>query len=144
MQRGLELENKVFEVLKKYYPSVRKCGLFLDPDYPAFGASPDAINETTVFEIKCPSKAENFKYYVTKHGELKGKVKSQIQLQMVLSNRKKGILVLVHPGFETSGNPSQYIQFYEEDQDVDYISQRMKASYKFWCSNVFEKLVERF
>lgn len=42
----------------------------LDPDYPTFGASPDAINETTVFEIKYPSKVDNFKYYVTKKGVL--------------------------------------------------------------------------
>ncbi|XP_065073626.1 uncharacterized protein LOC135697749 [Ochlerotatus camptorhynchus] len=144
MQRGLELESKVLEVLKKYYPSVRKCGLFLDPDYPAFGASPDAINETTVFEIKCPSKVDNFKYYVAKNGELKDKVKSQIQLQMVLSNREKGLLVRVHPGFENSLNPSQFVKFYKEDQDVDYIEQRMKASYKFWCSNIFANLVEKF
>lgn len=49
MARGLRLEERVVAVLKKFYPNVKRCGLFLNPDYPAFGASPDAINETTVF-----------------------------------------------------------------------------------------------
>lgn len=144
MKRGLELETKVVEVVKKYYPNIRKCGLFLDPDYPVFGASPNGINKTTVFEIKCPSKMQNLKYYVSEQGDLNDKVKSQIQLQMVLSNRQKGVLVLVYPGFETSQNPSQFVHFYEQDKDDTYIKQIMKASYKFWSCNVFEKLTKKF
>ncbi|XP_053692663.1 uncharacterized protein LOC128741112 [Sabethes cyaneus] len=144
MKRGLELEGKVVDVLKKCYPNVRTCGLFLDPNFPTFGASPDAINNTTVFEIKCPSKMNNRKYYVTEQGQWTDKVKSQIQLQMALTNKEKGVLVLVHPGFETCQNPSQFIHFYEEHKDVVYIKRLMKASYKFWCSNVFDKLGDRF
>ncbi|EDS41036.1 conserved hypothetical protein [Culex quinquefasciatus] len=73
MARGLRLEERVVAVLKKFYPNVKRCGLFLNPGYPAFGASPDAINETTVFEIKCPLKEDNLKYYVNEDGEIQQK-----------------------------------------------------------------------
>nr|XP_029724149.1 uncharacterized protein LOC109403619 [Aedes albopictus] len=144
MKRGLRLENKAVKVIKARYQNVRKCGLFLNPDFPAFGASPDAINSSRVFEIKCPSKNENVKYYVDGNGHLQDKVKSQIHLQMVMTNRQKGVLVLVKPEFETSRNPYEHVDFYEIDLDVDYIEQIMTDSYKFWKVNIFSKLYSSF
>ncbi|XP_053698495.1 uncharacterized protein LOC128745442 [Sabethes cyaneus] len=144
MERGLWLENKVVNIIKKYYPNVKRCGLFLHPRYPAFGASPDAINATTVFEIKCPFKKENKKYYVEDDGKLKDKVYSQIQLQMVMTQRENGVLVLARPGFEKSRNPEKLVEFYEIAFDETYITEIMKSSFKFWCKNIYPKLYENF
>ncbi|XP_053692742.1 uncharacterized protein LOC128741160 [Sabethes cyaneus] len=144
MKRGLQLEAKVVRVIRTRYRNVRRCGLFLNPHYPAFGASPDAINSSTVFEIKCPSKNENVKYYIDENANLKDRVKSQIHLQMVMSNRSKGVLVLVLPEFEKSRNPLQFVEFHDIDLDIDYIEQKMSDSYKFWKTNIFNKLYATF
>ncbi|XP_065086048.1 uncharacterized protein LOC135708036 [Ochlerotatus camptorhynchus] len=144
MKRGLRIEDKAVKAIRMRYQNVRRCGLFLSPDYPVFGASPDAINSSTVFEIKCPSKSDNVKYYVDVNGNLQEKVKSQIHLQMIMSNRKKGVLVLVLPEFEKSRNPLKFVEFYEINLDVDYIQQKMTDSYKFWKTNIFNKLFTSF
>ena len=46
----------IFEVLcMKYgHDKVKKCGLFVSRKYPFLGASPDAIYEDFLIEIKCP------------------------------------------------------------------------------------------
>ncbi|XP_055525707.1 uncharacterized protein LOC129718692 [Wyeomyia smithii] len=144
MRRGLRLEGKVVTIIKKHYPNVRRCGFFLNPIYPTFGALPDAVNATTVFEIKSPSKKKNTAYYINDADELTDKVKSQIQLQMIIANGGKGVLVLVLPGFESSRKPEKFVQFHEEEQDVNYITCVMKDSYKFWAANVYDKLFEKF
>lgn len=144
MERGLRLENKVVDIIKKHYKHVRRCGLFLHPRYPIFGASPDAVNENTVFEIKCPFKEENLKYYVKDDGKLKDKVNCQIHLQMVMAQRENGVLVLVHPGFENSRQPEKFVDFHEVDFNKDYITEKMKSSYRFWCEHIFPKLYDRF
>lgn len=48
------------------------------------------------------------------------------------------------PGFEQSRQPEKFVQFFEEEQDIHYITSKMKASYKFWTDNVFGKLFEKF
>lgn len=144
MERGLRLEEKVVEIIKTRYNNVKRCGLFLHPDYPVFGASPDAINESIVFEIKCPNKPENKKYYIDADSSLKNKVKSQILLQMLLSGREKGVLVLVLPGFEKSRNPQQYVECFEVQKDLPFLTDVMKSSYEFWAGNIFDKLYEKF
>ncbi|XP_021701647.1 uncharacterized protein LOC110676787 [Aedes aegypti] len=144
MERGLRLENKVVDIISKHYKNVRRCGLYLHPRYPAFGASPDAINENTVFEIKCPFKEENIKYYINKNGKLKDKVNCQIHLQMVMTQKENGVLVLVRPGFEKNRNPEKFVEFHEVNFDKDFITKAMKSSYKFWCEHIFIKLYGRF
>ncbi|KAL1446238.1 hypothetical protein WDU94_003678 [Cyamophila willieti] len=54
MKRGIDLEDKVFQLVKKKLTDVRKCGIFLSEKYPLFGASPDGIGLDYVVEIKCP------------------------------------------------------------------------------------------
>jgi len=42
--------------------SVRNCGLFINPNYPFLGASPDGlVGESGIVEIKCPFNGKNSK-----------------------------------------------------------------------------------
>lgn len=64
MQRGTDLEDKVFEVLLEKFPSLEKCGIMLSSDYPEIGASADGMTNTFTLEIKCPAKDKAVdKYY---------------------------------------------------------------------------------
>jgi hypothetical protein len=48
--------------LKKMGISVKRCGFFVDKDFPYLGASPDGpVDHGHVVEIKCPSSARYFK-----------------------------------------------------------------------------------
>lgn len=93
MERGTRLEPLVFDELKKSYVDIRKCGLLLKNSVPIFGASPDGC------EIKCPSKESNVPNYI-KNNIINKKYFAQIQLQMHMSGRKKGIFVVAQPTFE--------------------------------------------
>ena len=57
VQHGRTYEASAIEKFKvKTGKDVSACGLFVDPDYPFLGASPDGIvhNEDSVIEVKCP------------------------------------------------------------------------------------------
>lgn len=84
-------KGKVLNVLKKQIPcQFKNAGLHLSPKYPLFGASPDALSDEFVVEIKCPSTAKTVKNYI-KDDIINNKFKAQIQLQMHLFNKKRGI-----------------------------------------------------
>jgi Zn finger protein HypA/HybF involved in hydrogenase expression len=56
MLHGRQYESKALNVFeKKFNLKCKKCGLFVRPDLPYLGASPDGVidNETLV-EVKCP------------------------------------------------------------------------------------------
>lgn len=77
-QRGLELENKVIsqlqvETKQKYH----KSGFIINEKYPFFGASPDAVSDTHVVEIKCPSKASTVTNYISTDGSVNPKFYAQ-------------------------------------------------------------------
>ncbi|KAL1454601.1 hypothetical protein WDU94_010817 [Cyamophila willieti] len=88
MERGSRLEKEIFNVLRKKFPTLKKCGLFLHKEYPLFGASPDGITENAVFEIKCPSSLSTVTNYL-KDGRINIKYQLQIQMQMAMCNVKK-------------------------------------------------------
>ncbi|XP_074115102.1 uncharacterized protein LOC141537822 [Cotesia typhae] len=61
MERGKQLEAMVLRrVEQKLKKKFKKCGLFLSEQYPHLGASPDAIDEEFVVEIKCPTSDKSF------------------------------------------------------------------------------------
>lgn len=64
MTRGIELEDVVFNVLKKKFKNIEKTGLMLSQEFPELGASADATNESAVFEIKCPSSLKTLDHYI--------------------------------------------------------------------------------
>lgn len=99
MQRGSLLEEEVFKMLKTKFQSLRKCGLFLNPLYPVFGASPDGITNKFIIEIKCPSSNKTLSNYI-KDGIINKKYILQMQLQMAICNKQKGYFVVADPEFE--------------------------------------------
>ena len=60
---GRERETSAIEGLQnKMGISVKRCGFFVDKDFPYLGASPDGlVDHDHVVEIKCPSSARYFK-----------------------------------------------------------------------------------
>lgn len=134
-KRGSKLENEVFDLLKKKYVDIQKCGIVLRCDLPIFGASPDGINDTYVFEIKCPLKAETVTNYV-RDGVLRDKVYFQMQLQMYLCGKRKGILCVADPAFEKN----RLITEYKVALDEIKLKQVLEASNTFWENVIFKNL----
>lgn len=64
MKKGSNLEHQVFQLINTKFTNIKKCGLFLNQQYPLFGASPDGIGPDFVLEIKCPTSDKTFKKYV--------------------------------------------------------------------------------
>ncbi|KAJ8896602.1 hypothetical protein PR048_001946, partial [Dryococelus australis] len=56
-----------------------------------FGASPDALGKDYVVEIKCSASLKSKTLYIRRYGEVKPKHKAQMNLQMLLCNKKKAI-----------------------------------------------------
>jgi hypothetical protein len=44
---------------ERYSIPFQQCGLILNPKFPVFRASPDAISQEHVVEIKCPINLQN-------------------------------------------------------------------------------------
>lgn len=102
-RRGQKLETEIFDRLKSSkYPIIEKCGIILRSNLQMFGASPDGINSEYIFEIKSPSKRKTIANYVV-NGIPTEKVFFQMQLQMVMSGRSKGLLIVADPEFENNG-----------------------------------------
>ncbi|KAJ8913990.1 hypothetical protein NQ315_008982 [Exocentrus adspersus] len=74
-----------------------------DKPYPIFGASPDAIIDNFVVEIKCPTKEKTVTNYI-KSNQIVNKYKAQIHLQMLATEKKKGLFCVADPNFEVIGN----------------------------------------
>ncbi|KAI5750303.1 hypothetical protein M8J76_014477 [Diaphorina citri] len=101
MVRGSQLEDEVFKLVKNKLPDMRKCGVFLNKEYPFFAASPDGLGSSYVVEIKCPSTAKAVSQYVD-NDMVQPKFNLQIQLQMAICKKQKGFFVVADPGFETN------------------------------------------
>ncbi|XP_011859819.1 PREDICTED: uncharacterized protein LOC105557244, partial [Vollenhovia emeryi] len=73
MKRGKILEEKVLaEVEKKMKLKCKRSGLILLPSFPILGASPDAVGDDFIIEIKCPAKENTVQNYVA-NGQIKAK-----------------------------------------------------------------------
>ncbi len=132
-KRGQELEGEVFELLKNgNYPLIEKCGIILRADMPAFGSSPDGIDNDYIFEIKCPSKKKTVKDYIA-NGVPSKKVFLQMQLQMLMSGRSKGILAIADPEFEKN---RQFIEC-EVHLDKNELSVVIDKCKSFWKETIF-------
>lgn len=137
MKRGLYLEEAVLnELAKKTSKKFYKAGLFLSSDYPILGASPDAINEEMVVEIKCPFSDGTISNFIDSNGDIKLKYLYQIQLQMHLTKRYKSVFVIAKPDFETS---KEIIYKYYE-YDTDFVIKMLNEITTFWSQAVFNKI----
>ena len=68
---------------------------------PIFGSSPDGLSDEYVIEVKCPTNEKTVTNYLRSNVPAP-KVKAQIRLQMHFAYKKKGLLCVAHPDFETS------------------------------------------
>lgn len=136
-RRGLTLEDKVISQLEtETKQEFHKSGFLINGNYPFFGASPDAVSDTHVVEIKCPSKASTVSKYVSEDGSVNPKFYAQLQTQMFLTEKTKGFFCVADPGFESNSN----INFYEFSLNKKFCTDAMKKAKAFWMKNVFPKL----
>jgi exodeoxyribonuclease (lambda-induced) len=91
MQRGIDLEPRVFDLFKEQYPSAEKCSFFVIDEHS--GASPDGLEgDDAVIEIKCPKSEKFFK--ITSGALPMEKVYyAQMQMQMLATGRIKAYFV---------------------------------------------------
>lgn len=137
MERGQRLEIEVRNLLRNEFPDIKECGLMLRFDLPIFGASPDGINDEYVFEIKCPMKKTTVTNYL-KNGIVQPKFMGQIQLQMLMSGRKKGVFCVASPDFEVTKKISKVFV----DLDLNLCNDYIEKCKFFWFQYVFPKLIQ--
>jgi YqaJ-like viral recombinase domain len=114
----------------------QKTGLILSSDHPIFGASPDAISDDYVVEIKCPYSKETEKHYL-KDGRPCPEAYAQLQLQMKMAGRKKGLLCVADPNFETS----DLVEVQEIEFDYIFTKRMLSQALSFWTNFVYPKLI---
>ncbi|GBN31468.1 hypothetical protein AVEN_211393-1 [Araneus ventricosus] len=97
MRRGQLLEGKTIKHLKKKInKSLQSCGLLLSVQKSLFSASPDALADNFIVEVKCPiSESTMIKYF--KDGMPVDKHFAQMQLQMLFVRKLKGLFCVAHP-----------------------------------------------
>lgn len=139
MKRGRALEKQVLaSVQKKFNVQLKSCGLRLNNMHPFVGATPDAVCDEFVVEIKCPAKADSFKRYLTQNSEVTAQYKAQIQLQMMFYKKTKALFCVAHPDYEETGNVTSVFVDYEED----YCKNVLLKCADFWKSFIFPVLVK--
>ena len=137
IKRGKFLEDDVRkEVSRLKNLKIEQSGLLLDKKWPIFGVSPDGLTNEYVIEIKCPYNDKTINMYY-KDGKLGKKYYAQIQSQMHISQRKKGLFCIAHVDFESS----KQVDVYEVLYDKDYCESIFKKCEKFWRDNIYDKLV---
>lgn len=138
MERGRNLEEKVLKAVSiDKNIKICKTGLFLDKEYPIFGASPDGISDEYVLEVKCPSSSKTYNNYVN-NGIVNVKYLSQIYLQMVLCKKQKGLFCVADPNFEEN-NKVNIFEVYLDRICIDFV---IKNALLFWKKAIFPKLVK--
>lgn len=91
MQRGKKLEKEILiEVGKITRLPFKDCGLVLLPSFPVLGASPDAIGNDFIIEVKCPSSLKAFDHFLP-NGKINKKCKAQINMQMFATGKRRGL-----------------------------------------------------
>lgn len=139
MQRGTNLEDQVFNVLKQDMVmqghKLKQCGLFVDETLPHFGASPDGIADDFVVEIKCPATPKTYSEYISVE-TLQRRYFAQIQLQMHITKRKKALLGVADLNFERN---KKVVKVWI-DYDEDYVKELIDDANAFWVQAVYPLL----
>lgn len=139
MQRGTNLEDQVFNVLKNEMymqgHKLKQCGLFVDETLPHFGASPDGIADEFVVEIKCPATPKTYSEYISVE-TLQRRYFAQIQLQMHITKRKKALLGVADLNFERN---KKVVKVWI-DYDEDYVKELIEEANAFWVQAVYPLL----
>ena len=141
-RRGQHLEAPVLTKLSQVRGvKVQRTGLHIVHDKPMFAASPDALTndhgQLCVIEVKCPSAAKTVSQYVGQQG-ITPKVRAQLQLQMIATGAKKGLLCVGDPLFEENGE----ISVFEDELDMQFIQPIMERAERFWVHAVLPMLLK--
>ena len=146
MYEGAALEKFASLTKKK----VLKCGLFILPELPFLGASPDGIvaGEDALIEIKCPFKAKgesisplNCDFLELRDGQMKLKKTNkyfyQVMGQMKIAKKKSCYFVV----YSLKDMIIEQIE-YEEDFFQDMMLPQLKEFYeRFYVPCAAEKLI---
>ncbi|KAF4528770.1 hypothetical protein B566_EDAN016958 [Ephemera danica] len=140
MERGIKLEAEVKKVLEQEASiTISESGTFIHPLYPAFAASPDGVTEELVVEVKCPSSHDRVSAYIdVKSLQPKEKFYSQIQLQMLMSNRNKGLFAIASPDFEKTQKIQHICQV---SLDLPFNQNKMEKALQYWKKEIFPMLM---
>ena len=136
MRRGRNLEPQVLKVVERLIKQkIKKSGLILSNKFPIFGASPDGLSDTHVYEIKCPKKEATFKKYFV-NGKIAPQYRAQVQLQMLFARKKRAYFCVAYPNFEQS----KKVEILEDTLDVAFLKPVMIDARDFWMENIFNLL----
>lgn len=138
LRRGRVLEAEVLKEVEEILQiKFEKCGLILSNQHPFFGASPDAIGENYIVEVKCPSSDTALRRYFTVAMDKPcDKYMAQMQLQMHFAKKCKGMYCVAKPDFESS---KEVIVCYVE-YDQNYCLDLMDKCLTFWSQAIYKKL----
>lgn len=138
MKRGRVLEKQVLATVEnKFKIRVKTCGLRLNNMHPFVGASPDAVCDEFVVEVKCPAKVDSFKKYLTKNNEVTARYKAQIQLQMFFYKKNKALFCVAHPDYEQTKDVTTVFVNYDQEYCDDILSKCAE----FWRKFIFPVLI---
>lgn len=138
MERGRRLEEQVLAILEENLQTkLQRVGLLLHPDLPIIGASPDALGENFVVEVKCPQFLKSEERYISKENAICSKYMAQIQLQMLMQNVQRGYFCIAKHDFEASQN----IIVVCVDFDEQFINKVVADAMTFWKQNIFPVLI---
>lgn len=136
MERGKRLEKEVLlKVTKMTGLRFQDCGLFLLTSFPVLGASPDALGDDFIVEIKCPSTSKTFHQFLPS-GKVNNKCKAQMNMQMFASGKKKGLFCVADPNF----GKSRQVTIVWENYDKDFTNSMIEDAIAFWKHYIFPKI----
>ncbi|XP_026481370.1 uncharacterized protein LOC113388183 [Ctenocephalides felis] len=136
MARGKKLKKKVIEVLEKELKvEIAPSGIYLSPSHPVFAASPDGVTSDAIIEIKCPSSQKSMYTFLPK-GKISLKCNAQMQLQMLMTGKRKGIFCVADENFEDNQKIYVSVLKYDDATTQDLI----KKYIVFWSKNIYPKL----
>lgn len=83
--------------------------------------------------MKCPSTIKAVKNYVCDDGTIKPKFMAQIQLQVILMNKTRGLFCVADPSFEEN----KKARVINVELDKSFICPIIKDALIFWKNHVF-------
>lgn len=102
-KRGHLLEDEAIELYEAIYKtSVERPGFITNDDFPTCLYSPDGIDGDYLLEVKCFNKDKHTRIY---NGDIPLPIKAQIHFGLLITGKKKGILIIYNPEFTRGDNP---------------------------------------
>lgn len=129
-----KLKHTVLQRVEKLMNiKIEMTGLFLKKAYPVFSVSPDGVSQEHVVEVKCLSDIKDTGTYLTATNTPTPKFDAQMQLQMFLCNKKKGLLCVVYPKFEEN----QEMVIIELELNPGKCQELANFAEDFWKKSIF-------